>query len=529
MIKVLDCTLRDGGYCNDWKFGNANIKKIIGCLMESNIDIIECGFLNQKVVLDIETTKLPTMKDFAAVLPENRNSTLFVCMINFGDYKLEDIPLREDNFVDGVRVAFHKKDMQGALEFCQGLKAKGYKIFVQAMVSLSYSDEEFLNLIQKVGELKPYAFYIVDSFGVMKRRDLIRLFSIVEHGLSQDISIGFHSHNNMQLSYSNAQILADIRTKHNVIVDSSVFGMGRGAGNLNTELFLDYLNENFDSDYKIYPLLRIIDEVLMNFYNRNAWGYSLPNYVSAKYNSHPNYAQYLDNKKTLSIESMNEIFSMMDDSKRFRFDKNYMEDLYIRYMSRKKIHIQQRNEFVKKLSGKKVLLIAPGKSSIDEKEIIQAFNKNPDVVSISVNFLYPSENTDFIFVSNLRRFRELHKSVRDKCIVTSNVLADKIYLQVDYADLINDEDFVRDNAGLMAIKFLIKCGVTEIFLAGFDGYSHNFEDNYVTKTMDNFIKSTITDAINLGITKMLDKFSEQITIKFLTAEKYIHLTEGTQK
>ena len=526
MIKVLDCTLRDGGYCNDWKFGNANIKKIIDCLLESKIDIIECGFLNQKAAPDTDKTKLPTMQDFADILPENRKSALLVCMINFGDYKLEDIPDRENNFVDGIRIAFHKKDMQPALEFCKGLKEKGYKVFIQAMVSLSYSDEEFLNLIQNVGELKPYAFYIVDSFGVMKRRDLIRLFSIVEHDLSEDIAIGFHSHNNMQLSYSNAQLLADIRTKHNIIIDSSVFGMGRGAGNLNTELFLDYLNENFDSDYKIYPLLRIIDEVLMSFYNRNAWGYSLPNYVSAKYNSHPNYALYLDNKKTLSIESMNEIFSMMDDNKRFHFDKNYMEDLYIRYMSRKKVHGQQRDELIKKLSGKKILLIAPGKSSADEKEIIQAFAKKSDVVSMSINFLYPMTETDFVFVSNLRRFRELDVNARNKCIVTSNVPADKIYLQVDYAELINDEDFVRDNAGLMAIKFLIKCGVKEFFLAGFDGYSHNLEENYGIKAMDLFIRNKISDAMNLGMTKMLGKFSEQVSIQFLTVEKYIHLLKN---
>ena len=360
----------------------------------------------------------------------------------------------------------------------------------------------------------------------MKRRDLIRLFSIVEHDLSEDIAIGFHSHNNMQLSYSNAQLLADIRTKHNIIIDSSVFGMGRGAGNLNTELFLDYLNENFDGDYKIYPLLRIIDEVLMSFYNRNAWGYSLPNYVSAKYNSHPNYALYLDNKKTLSIESMNEIFSMMDDNKRFHFDKNYMEDLYIRYMSRKKVHGQQRDELIKKLSGKKILLIAPGKSSADEKEIIQAFAKKSDVVSMSINFLYPMTETDFVFVSNLRRFRELDVNARNKCIVTSNVPADKIYLQVDYAELINDEDFVRDNAGLMAIKFLIKCGVKEFFLAGFDGYSHNLEENYGIKEMDLFIRNKISDAMNLGMTKMLGKFSEQVSIQFLTVEKYIHLLKN---
>ena len=109
------------------------------------------------------------------------------------------------------------------------------------MVSLSYTDEEFLDLIRRVNELEPYAFYIVDSFGMMKRKDLTRLFYLVEHNLNENIKIGFHSHNNMQLAYSNAQSLVDLHSDRELIIDASVYGMGRGAGNLNTELFVQYM------------------------------------------------------------------------------------------------------------------------------------------------------------------------------------------------------------------------------------------------------------------------------------------------
>lgn len=122
---------------------------------------------------------------------------------------------------------------------------KGYKVFVQPMVSLNYTDEEFLSLIQLVNHIKPYAFYIVDSFGMMNKKNLIRLFYLVEHNLDESIWIGFHSHNNKQLAYSNAQCLIDTQTARNLIIDSSIFGMGRGAGNLNTELIVEYLNDNF--------------------------------------------------------------------------------------------------------------------------------------------------------------------------------------------------------------------------------------------------------------------------------------------
>ena len=99
----------------------------------------------------------------------------------------------------------------------------------------------------------------------------------------------------MQLAYSNAQSLVDLHSDRELIIDASVYGMGRGAGNLNTELFVQYLNDNADGNYDIKPLLSIIDEILNEFYQRNYWGYSLPNYLSASHNAHPNYAGFMAN------------------------------------------------------------------------------------------------------------------------------------------------------------------------------------------------------------------------------------------
>ena len=194
--------------------------------------------------------------------------------------------------------------------------------------------------------------YIVDSFGEMKKSDLTRLYYLVEHNLKESIKIGFHSHNNIQLAYSNAQTLVDMHTNRELIIDSSVYGMGRGAGNLNTELFVEYLNENNGANYDLKPLLTIIDEILNDFYQRNYWGYSLPNYISATHHAHPNYASYLDDKKTLTVENMNEIFDLIEDDKRVSFDKDYIEDLYIRFMTTGKVHEEHKLELEKMLRGK---------------------------------------------------------------------------------------------------------------------------------------------------------------------------------
>ena len=235
-VQVLDCTLRDGGYCNEWEFGFENSKKILIGLVEANVEIIECGFITNRVTYNPEITKFNTIYEMAKIIPENRKGKMFVAMMNYGEYEIEDLSDYDGSSIDGIRVAFHKKDFAEAIKFCKRLKDKGYHVFVQAMVSLSYTDKEFLDLISSVNEIDPYAFYIVDSFGMMKEKDLLRLFYMIENNLKDNIWIGFHSHNNMQLAYSNAQRLITIQTNRNLIIDSTIMGMGRGAGNLNTEL-----------------------------------------------------------------------------------------------------------------------------------------------------------------------------------------------------------------------------------------------------------------------------------------------------
>lgn len=520
-VSVLDCTLRDGGYCNQWNFGSNNIKTIISGLVSAGIDIIECGFLTNRVSYNPEVSKFSTFQEIANVLPSNRKNKMFVCMVNYGEYDIEDIPDYDGLSVDGIRVAFHKKDMIPALEFCKEIMDKGYKVFVQAMVSLNYSDEEFIELIKRVNEFKPYSFYIVDSFGVMKRKDLIRLFYMVEHNLTEGISIGYHSHNNMQLAYSNAQALVDIRTNRDMIFDASVFGMGRGAGNLNTELFVEYLNDSIGKEYDLKPLLSIIDEILLMFYQQSYWGYSLPNYLSAKHNTHPNYAGYLDSKKTLTVENMDEIFSIMDDAKCSSFDKDYIEDLYVKYMATGEVHETHLTELREKVEDKNVLIIAPGKSSIEEKEKIIECAKHIDGIVISINFDYAECDTDYIFVSNMRRFRELDVTKRSKCIVTSNILSVDVYLQTKYKDLLNNTESVRDNAGMMLIKLLINLGAKKVYIAGIDGYSSDPTQNFADQKMNLYTKKADFEKMNKGMKNVLRSYRKQIEIEYITTPKYV--------
>ncbi len=517
-IHVLDCTLRDGGYCNHWKFGAENIKKIVNGLTEANIDVIECGYISDKVVSDKDSTRYSSIHTMNRILPPDKNGKLYVAMINYGECNIESLPEHQTLGVDGIRVAFHKKDAENAIVFCRQVMQKGYKVFVQPMVSIGYTDNEFLSLIKEVNKISPYAFYIVDSFGTLKKKNLIRMFYMVEHDLQRDIWISFHSHNNMQLAYANAQCLVDVQTSRSLLIDTSVYGMGRGAGNLNTELFVEYLNEYADGKYLIKPLLHMIDEVLNEFYKNNYWGYSLSKYLSASHNVHPNYASFFDDKNTLTAEAMDELLGQISLDRKFEFDISYAEELYHQYMAKRYFYDVHKDILKEKIQGKKVLLIAPGKSAEIDKDKILLFMEREDVVSISINFEY--ENTELIFISNLIRFRDLGAEKYKKCIVTSNISIENAYAQVEYDALLAPILSVRDNAGMMVIRLMIELGAEEILLAGFDGYSHFSEYNYSIGQRTFITKPELADAMNKGISQMLVQFKDEISIKFITKSIY---------
>ena len=246
----------------------------------------------------------------------------------------------------------------------------------------------------------------------------------------------------------------------------------------------------------------------------------MPNYLSAKHNLHPNYAMYLNDKKTLTVDNMDDIFNMFDDDKKVYYDQSYIEKLYVQYMSKNGVYNERHIELKNRLKNKKILIIAPGKSSLSEKENIQRFIDD-NAISISVNFDYKEVDTDYIFVSNIRRFKEISKECYDKCIITSNITSTETYMKVNYFDLLNDVNYVRDNAGMMLIKYLIKLGIKDIYLAGFDGYSMNYYENYNEDVTECAVDTSFIKNTNNGLQQVIKEFSEKANITFLTKTKYI--------
>ena len=257
--QLLDCTLRDGAYLIDKKFGNATICGIINGLVKANLDFIEIGFFQDEGFGDGKTV-FKNSSDAKRFVPQEKNGCQFTVLADYSRYSIENLDECTGDSIDAVRECFFKKERFDAIEVCKTIKAKGYKVFVQPVDILGYSDIELIEFIQLVNELEPYCLSIVDTFGSMYQEDLHRVFEIINHNLVKTCRIGFHSHNNMQLSNALSQEFIRMTVgKRDIVVDGTINGMGRGAGNTPTELVAQYMVSQLGYGYDIDAILDVID------------------------------------------------------------------------------------------------------------------------------------------------------------------------------------------------------------------------------------------------------------------------------
>lgn len=467
-IKILDCTLRDGGYINNWNFGEETIYSVIEKLEAASVDIVEVGFLTEKSK-DTDYTLFSSVKEVEQFMPKTHNS-MYVGMIAIGEKEIDPAKLAEydGKSIDGIRLTFHQDEVEKAVAWAKIIKEKGYKVFMQPVGTIFYSDAELLQLVNKMNDLDPYAFYIVDTLGSMYRNKLLYMFYLVDSNLNPDIRIGFHAHNNLQLAFSNAQELSRIHTQRSLILDSSVYGMGRGAGNLPTELITQYINDNIEKKYDTTIVLDIYDENISLIRDEFEWGYSVPYDIAASYVCHPNYATFLLNKQTLVMKNIEEIIKLIPKQERAIYNKKLIEELYIEFQNRKIDDFEAVEQLTELLKGREILVLAPGHSLVDEYEKIKDFIDKENPFVISVNFFDRKYNVDACFVSNHKRIKSIKSEIlNDKetyAIVTSNMESPefKNTILVDYYSYINEDEIVVDNAGLMLFNLLMKCEVKNL-------------------------------------------------------------------
>lgn len=309
-IKILDCTLRDGGYVNDWRFGDDNAKEMCRLISQTGVDYFEVGFIK---LCDYVKDKLEFshMSQVTHLFKPTNQKLSIMVEVGYG-YPITSFPEHSENTVDLVRVIMWKRMLKEGLEYCRQLKQKGYEVSVQATRTDQYSLEEFADVCKMFSEINPDMLYIVDTFGLLTKDKLLEYATVADKNLASGIRIGFHAHNNMQQAFSNAATFIEHPWEHDIMLDASVYGMGRGAGNLCLELLLQYLNDSKGETYRTDVLYEIMDKYLKSYYEKSPWGYSMPYQLSAINGRNPSYVGYMQ-RKGLTIPQMATVYQMMKD------------------------------------------------------------------------------------------------------------------------------------------------------------------------------------------------------------------------
>ena len=318
-IRLLDCTLRDGGFVNDWRFGVEAIPNIIRDLERSGIEAIEIGFLKNEpyqpgrvVFNDVEQIK--------QTIGKKKPGVLYSVMCELvTPLPLDRIPPAEADGLDLIRMMLWKTkrldngDVVDALQdgytYCKALVDKGYRLCIQPVRVDQYSDDEFVSMLHQFSELDPLAIYIVDSWGTQNPENMLHYMNIADQVMPKHIALGYHGHNSMMQALSIAQALLWKNYSRDIMIDASVHGIGRSAGNLHSELIAKYLNDEYEKHYEVAPILQIYENYIQKIRQTESWGYSIPYFLTAAYNCNPAYAKYLSGTKKLGVDEIQFVLS----------------------------------------------------------------------------------------------------------------------------------------------------------------------------------------------------------------------------
>ncbi len=540
-IKLLDCTLRDGGYVNDWEFGHNHLCSIFQRLADTKVEFIEIGFLDERRPFDMNRSIMPDTRSAERIYGRmDKGRALVLGMIDYGTCGLQNIQPVNETFIDGIRVIFKKHIMHEALGFCADLKKLGYIVFAQLVSITSYSEEELMELIGLVNDVRPYAVSMVDTYGLLDPEKLRRYFSILNRYVDESICIGFHAHNNFQLGFANVMSMVAyvpedesenrILMERSIVVDGTLFGMGKSAGNAPLELIAMYLNEKYGRTYSINSMLEAIEESIMDFYVKSPWGYKTYFYLSALNRCHPNYVKQFQDKGNLSVSALNDILGKIEpEEKKLLYDRHGGEELYKAFEDEYYDDGEVLSRLKNVLKDKKLLLIGPGKNIRLQGERVGDFIRRQNPVIISINYIPGEMKVHYVFITKSKRYLEMAEELLEiknegvELIVTSNVSAKGRLFDyvVSKEPLLEHNQRIKDNSFIMFLKILQACEIKTVWCAGFDGYSSN-EDNYFKPAMEYaFVKDEACN-LNYHVKEILENMrGGGMKVEFITYSHYL--------
>jgi 4-hydroxy 2-oxovalerate aldolase len=282
-IKVMDCTVRDGGLMNKWQFSDDFVRGVYNACVEAGIDYMEIGYLSSEKAFDrnvVGPWKFCHQKDLERIVGKNETNLKLSAMADIGRIELDDIPYAADSALDMIRVACYVHQVDKAIELAHHCMDKGYEVCINMMAVSKVSEIELDEALQDIAKSRVPVFYAVDSFGSM-------YVDSVEHLVRKYVKalpgkeIGIHAHNNMQLAMSNT---ITALKEGCTMLDATLMGLGRGAGNCPVEILIAFLK---NPKYRLLPLLQVIQDHVHPMQQSIDWGYHIPYMVSGAMNEHP--------------------------------------------------------------------------------------------------------------------------------------------------------------------------------------------------------------------------------------------------
>ena len=285
-IKVLDCTVRDGGLMNDHKFDDSTVKAVYEACVASGIDYMELGYKNSRKLFPPD--KFGPWKHcgedaLRRIVGDNPTDLKLTAMADAekSDYK-EDILPADQSVLDVIRVATYIHQIPTAVDMIHDAHEKGYETTVNLMAISTVQDRALDQALEVLAQTPVMAIYLVDSFGAFyseQIQDLTRRY--LAAGKATGKEVGIHTHNNQQLAYANT---IDGIIQGANLLDATMLGIGRGAGNCPIELLLGFLR---NPKFRLRPILKCIQDHLIPLRKTITWGYEVPYGITAQLNQHP--------------------------------------------------------------------------------------------------------------------------------------------------------------------------------------------------------------------------------------------------
>ena len=518
---LLDCTLRDGGYYNNWSFSKKLVKDYLKTISLTGIDIVELAFRFKNKAKYGDYGHLTEKKITNLNLPENLRYSLMINCKDFISNSKIDLNLINKFFVDKkkskisiIRIAANYSELDKAISIANELYKKKYNVFLNIMQITTLKKRELIDISKKIKKQKNISvFYIADSLGDLTINKLREIHKIIKKTKKP---LGIHAHDNLNLALSNTLFAKKLGFKY---FDSTILGMGRGAGNTKTEELTYEINEqNNISKYNYQIIYNLILEFFKKMKKKYEWGSNTYYYLSAKNQIHPTYIQKMIDDEKYSEKDILSTLNLLKELNSRKYDINLLNDA-IYNLPNSNVNGDWYPK--KDLENKNILILGPGKTVLKYKKKIINYIKQHKAKVICLNFnnFINKKYLSYYCTCNIGRFvMEVHKYVNSniplifpkKLISEQNIFFKKLnilnygvnFIKLKF-DISKNMCVLPDNLSLFyALAVGISAGSNEIALAGLDGYTK--DDNKFKNVQKNLM--------------YLNKYKKKI--KFITPSLY---------